>query len=109
MHNRADENRLCRGGGGNNTILILIIIIIIVINHLRPIEHPTTNSYWIYYSKTKTTKYIGNREVITGTTIASNRFDIILVNKGTKEVHIIDNAICNSPNIMKKYNEKINK
>jgi hypothetical protein len=66
-------------------IIIIIIIIVIIMTHLRPIEHPTTNSYRIYYSKMKTTKYIGNREIITDTTMASNRFDIILVNRGTKK------------------------
>jgi hypothetical protein len=48
-----------------------------------------------------------NRDILTDRTIAHNRPDITLINKTKRTVYLIDVAIPNTPNLEKKYNEKI--
>jgi hypothetical protein len=52
-------------------------------------------------------KLYWNRDIFKGRTIAHNRPDITLINKTKKTVCLIDVAIPNTPNLEKKYNEKI--
>jgi hypothetical protein len=52
-------------------------------------------------------KLYWNRGIFTDQTIAHYRLDITLVNKTKKTVYLIDVAIPNTPNLEKKYNEKI--
>jgi hypothetical protein len=52
-------------------------------------------------------KLYWNRDILTDRTIAHNRPDITLINKTKKTVYLINMAIPNTPNLEKKYNEKI--